>query len=224
MKVRIPRDGWRLIHGAAGRDLEVDAIVVKSEPRDGRGVPPVEVERAPIPVCQRRLEIGSVPDDPAGDTPQPVRLQRIRDGVYGGPRRVTRPRCQRVDRVAALRPGRIATPIQDQIPFQHAIGHCSVRIDARPHAVIGREQDGRRSGYDQLGVARRHGEVIAVAVEHDVPAIVLGVDIPGRAIVRRLIEQPCDALLQRAVALRLERSRGANRKRREDQLSHRARR
>ena len=196
MEVGIPRDGWRLIHRAAGRDLEVDAVVVKPEPRDGRRVPPVEVERAPVPVRQCRLEIRSVPDDSAGDAAQPVRLERIGDGVDGGPRRVTSARRQRIHRVAALGPRWIAAPVENQIALQHAVRHRAVRIHARSHAIIGGEQDCRGGGNDELGVARRYGEVIAVAVEQDVPAIVLGVHIPGGAIERRLIEQPRDALLQ----------------------------
>src|SRR5207249_2062109 len=55
-----PRDRGRLVHGGARGDVEVHAVVVEAEPRNGGGVPPVQVPRVPAGMDQHRVGVGPV--------------------------------------------------------------------------------------------------------------------------------------------------------------------
>src|SRR5439155_22430992 len=54
---------------SAGRDLEIDAVVMEAESGHGRRIPPVEVEGIPARGGQGRLEVRAVTHDLAGHPP-----------------------------------------------------------------------------------------------------------------------------------------------------------
>ncbi len=224
-----PRDYRRRVRSGAGSDVEVNAVVVEAEPGHRRRVPPVQVPGVPAVVDQRRLEVGAVADEPAGDAPQAAGAHRVGDRVDRGERRIARPGGERVHRVAPLRPRGIAAPVQDQVPVQHAVLHTAVRVHGRLHAVVGGQEDRRRRRDDELGVARGNGEAVGVPLVEHPAAVVQHVEPPARAVEGRRVEQLRQPPLERALEGRgarlrpLRRERRANRKRCEDQPSHRAR-
>ena len=171
---------------------------------------------------QRRLEVRTIPHDAARHPSQTMRPQRFRDRVHRGPGGVAAAGRQGIDRVTPLRPGGIAAPVQNQVTLEHATRHGAVRIHAGPWTEIGGQQHRRGRGDDELRVAGRHRKPIAIAIEEHATVVVLGEDVPRSPVERRRVEQPVQPLLDRLPS-HWRGGRRANRKRREDQLSHRAR-
>ena len=227
-EVRGPGDyRWRVDAGT-GVDAEVHAVVVEAESRHGSRIPPGEVPGVPRVMNHGGLEIRAVAHELSGDPSNPLGPHRVGDRVDGGEGRIAHARSQRIHGVAARGPRGIAASVQDQVSLQHPRVHPPVHVQAGRHAIVRRKQHGRRRRDDQLGVAGGHREAIRVALIQHAAAVVYDVDPPGGAVEGGCVDQLREPLLERSLERRgartrgrcLGRDRGANRKRCEDQLSH----
>ena len=157
------RDQRRRAGRRAGTPVEVDAVVVEAQRRDGRGVPPVEIERLPARVHGSRLEVAAVADEVAVDLADAARAQSFGQLAQAGERvGLAGAFTQRVGREAALAEGRVAAAVEHQVALQHAVGHRPVGVEARLHGPVRRQQRRGHRRHHDLGVARGDEELTLV--------------------------------------------------------------
>jgi hypothetical protein len=144
-------------------------------------------------VDQIGVEMAAVPHDGSCHVPHAGRHDAVGEQVHAGPERVARAHGQGVGSVATVRERGVAAPVDHEVAVQQAVGERARAINAGYGAVVGRQQNAGRRGYDELVDGRRNEQTVSVAGVDLAPISVHQDDAPARAVEGRGVQQAIDA-------------------------------